>query len=101
MASVLTSVTDQETSYDTVAMNDGSTSGELRYNQVNVHSGVIFQIGFSSRRSILQVTHFLDDFIFVGPANEPICHHFLLKFESLPTSMVIALNEEKPVHISM
>ena len=39
VASLLTSVTDQETSYDIVAMHDGSTSGGLRYNEVNVHSG--------------------------------------------------------------
>ena len=94
MASVLTSVTDQETSHDTVAMQDGSTSDELRYNEVNVHSGVICPIAFSSRRFIIQVTHLLGDFIFVGPANEPVCQHFHLTFESLPTSLDIALKEE-------
>ena len=76
MASVLTSVTDQETSYGTVAMHDGPMSGELRHNEVNVHSVVICPIGFSRRRSILQVTHFFDDFIFVGPAKEPITMMF-------------------------
>ena len=94
MTSVLTSVTDQETSHDTVAMHDGSTSGELRYNEVNVHSGVICPNAFSIRRSIPQVTHFLDDFSFVGPANDPVCQHVLLTFESLPTSLDIALNNE-------
>ena len=38
MASVLTSVTGQGTLHDTVAMHDGPMSGELRYNEVNVHS---------------------------------------------------------------
>ena len=55
---------------------------------------IICPIGFSSRRSIIKVTHFLDSFIFVGPANEPVCQHLLLTFESLPTSLDIALNEE-------
>ena len=90
--SVLTSVPYQETSYGSVAMHDGPMEGELifqlpTYNVVNVHSGVICPIGFSSRHSIIQVTHFLDDLFFVGPANEPISLHFLLSFESLSTSL--------------
>ena len=87
--SVLTLVPYQETSYGTAAMPDGPLEGELifqlpTYNVVNVHSGVIRPIGFSSRRSRLHVTYFLDDVIFVGPAK---CISFLISFESLSTSL--------------
>ena len=85
VTSVLTSVPYPDTSYGAVAMHDGPLEGELivqlpTYNVVNVHSGVIRPIGFSSRRSILHVTYFLDDVIFVGPANMPIALHFLPSF---------------------
>ena len=44
---------------------------------------------------VSQVTHFLDDFNFVGPANEPTCLNSLLSFESLSATLGIPLNEGK------
>ena len=44
---------------------------------------------------VSQVTHFLDDFIFVRPADEPTCLNYLLSFESLSATLGIPLNEGK------
>ena len=81
VTSVLTSVPYPETSYGAVAMHDGPLEGDLifqlpTYNVVNVHSGVIWPIGFSSRRCILHVTHLLDDFIFL--MSQSLCISFFI-----------------------
>ena len=44
---------------------------------------------------VTKVTHLLDDFIFVGPANEVTCLDSLLAFETLSQDIGIPLNQDK------
>ena len=44
---------------------------------------------------VLKITHYLDDYIFVGPANDLSCHNSLLSFENLAQDIGIPLNEGK------
>ena len=48
-----------------------------------------------SHFNVVNVTHLLDDFIFVGSYNEPTCLNSLLSFDSLAEEMCIPLNETK------
>ena len=45
--------------------------------------------------NVLGATHFLDDYIFFGPANESTCLHSLLSFERLADDIGIPLNTGK------
>ena len=48
-----------------------------------------------SHFNVVNVTHLLDDFIFVGSYNEPTCLNSLLSFENLAQEMCIPLNKTK------
>ena len=48
-----------------------------------------------SHYSVVNVTHLLDDFIFVGSHNEPTCLNSLLSFKSLAQELCIPLNVSK------
>ncbi|CAJ0941279.1 unnamed protein product [Ranitomeya imitator] len=43
------------------------------------------------------ITHYLDDFLFVGPANLDVCHHALAQFKDVMSCFGVPLSPEKTI----
>ena len=51
----------------------------------------------SARSNSLHITHYLDDFLFVGPAGSPACAEHLRSFQALAEELGVPLAAEKTV----